>query len=297
MPWLPKMDKDDFVGKLAVEHFSAREPLERLVGFVMEDGVVPAEGAQIVIEGYPAGRITSARRSEAVGSVIGLAWLPAERARGRDALRGPGRPATARRPGQVRSLLRRRRKADALVTLLDFLSPSRCADGTTTSPLRRALEDADSAVVQDLWPHGKVEIRGDLDLVAPRPGEELVRLTPRRGFLFTGDDPADVVARLREVGVLAYDATGALAGIAIEGEQLMRRLTDLDLDALPAAGPLLSRVTGIFLRDEGERFRVYVPQELAHDVAVAVLDAAAGLANTGVDLKPDRTESKGGQAA
>ena len=80
MPWLPKMDKDDFVGMLAVEHFAEREPLERLVGFVMEDGVVPAEGAQIVIEGYPAGRITSARRSEAVGSVIGLAWLPAERA-------------------------------------------------------------------------------------------------------------------------------------------------------------------------------------------------------------------------
>jgi len=80
MPWLPKMDKDDFVGKLAVEHLADREPLERLVGFLMEDGVVPAEGAQIVIEGYPAGRITSARRSEAVGSVIGLAWLPAERA-------------------------------------------------------------------------------------------------------------------------------------------------------------------------------------------------------------------------
>jgi len=80
MSWLPKLDKDDFVGKLAVEHFAEREPLERLVGFVMEDGVVPAEGAQIVIEGYPAGRITSARRSEAVGSVIGLAWLPVERA-------------------------------------------------------------------------------------------------------------------------------------------------------------------------------------------------------------------------
>ena len=183
------------------------------------------------------------------------------------------------------------------MSLLDFLSPSRCEPGTTTSPLRRALGDAGSAVVQDLWPHGKVEIRGELDLVAPRVGEELVRLTPWRGFLFTGDDPADVVARLREVGVLAYDATGALAGIAIEGEQLMRRLTDLDLDGLPAAGPLLSRVTAIVLRDEGERFRVYVPQELAHDVALAVLDAAAGLANTGVDLKPDPTESKGGQAA
>jgi hypothetical protein len=161
--------------------------------------------------------------------------------------------------------------------MLDFLSPSRCQPGTTTSPLRRALDGADLDVVTDLWLDGKVEIRGDLDLIDPLPGEELVRLMPRRGYLFTSDDPADVVARLREVGLLAYDATGALAGMAIEGEQLMRRLTDLDLDRLPAAGPLLSRVAAIVIRDEGERFRVYVPQELAHDVGMAVLDMARGL--------------------
>jgi hypothetical protein len=163
------------------------------------------------------------------------------------------------------------------VRTLDFLSPSRCRPGTTTSPLRRALDGSDPGVVTDLWLDGKVEIRGDLDHVEALPGEELVRLTPRRGYLFTSDDPADVVARLREVGVFAYDATGALAGIAIEGEQLMRRLTDLDLDELPAAGPLLSRVPAIFIRDEGERFRVYVPQELSHDVGMAVLDVARGL--------------------
>ena len=180
------------------------------------------------------------------------------------------------------------------MTLLDFLSPSRCEPGTTTSPLRRALADADSGVVQDLWLDGKVEIRGDLAFVVPHAGEELVQLTPTRGYLFTNDDAADVVARLREVGVFAYDATGALAGIAIEGERLMRRLTDLDLDALPAAGPLLSRITAVVLRDEGERFRVYVPQELAHDVIVAVLDAAAGLPNTGVRLKPDPGPSDDG---
>ncbi|HLF68741.1 MAG TPA: 2Fe-2S iron-sulfur cluster-binding protein [Gaiellaceae bacterium] len=79
MPWLPKMDKDDFVGKFALEHFAEREERERLVGFTMEDDVVPAEGAQVVIDGYPAGRVTSARRSEAVGVVIGLAWLPPDR--------------------------------------------------------------------------------------------------------------------------------------------------------------------------------------------------------------------------
>ena len=80
MSWLPKLDKDDFVGKFAVEHFVDREERERLVGFTMEEDVVPAEGAQVVIEGRPAGRVTSARRSEAVGSVIGLAWLPPDRA-------------------------------------------------------------------------------------------------------------------------------------------------------------------------------------------------------------------------
>ncbi len=79
MSWLPKLDKDDFVGKFALEHFAQRDEKERLVSFVMEENVVPAEGAQIVVEGLPVGRVTSARRSEAVGQVIGLAWVPAER--------------------------------------------------------------------------------------------------------------------------------------------------------------------------------------------------------------------------
>jgi sarcosine oxidase, subunit alpha len=80
MSWLPKLDKDDFVGKFALEHFAQREEKERLVGFTMEENVVPAEGAQVVIEGMPSGRVTSARRSDAVGDVIGLAWVPADRA-------------------------------------------------------------------------------------------------------------------------------------------------------------------------------------------------------------------------
>ena len=66
--------------------------------------------------------------------------------------------------------------------------------------------------------------------------------------------------------------------MAIEGERLMRRLTDLDLERLPAAGPF-ARVTAVILRDDGESFRVYVAQELGHYVAEAVLDALAGLEN------------------
>jgi hypothetical protein len=164
---------------------------------------------------------------------------------------------------------------------LDFLSPSRCAEGTTASPLRRALDTASRnggrpADVTDLSLEGKLELRGDLDLVEPDEGEELVRLSARRGFLLTPNDPAEAVERFRGQGVLAYDATGSWAGLALDGERLMRRLTDLDLERLPAAGPF-ARVPAIVVRDEGERFRVYVPQELGHDAALAVLDAAAGL--------------------
>jgi hypothetical protein len=167
------------------------------------------------------------------------------------------------------------------VSVLDFLSPSRGAEGTASSPLARALQPysgngGPQPVLVDLSLDGKLELRGDLDLVDPLDGEELVRLSPRRGFLLTAHDPADAAERFREQGVLAYDATALWAGFALDGERLMRRLTDLELDRLPAAGPF-SRVPAIVLRDEGERFRVYVPQELGHDVVVAVLDAARGL--------------------
>ena len=103
MSWLPKMDKDDFVGKFALEHFAQRDEKERLVGFTMEDDVLPAEGAQIVIEGLPAGRVTSARRSEAVGQVD-RARVGADRAvAAGDACGDPGRPAAARRTHHARA--------------------------------------------------------------------------------------------------------------------------------------------------------------------------------------------------
>jgi len=159
---------------------------------------------------------------------------------------------------------------------VNFLSPSRCEPETLTSPLRRALEGADPAAVRDLSLEGVVEIRGNVDAVSPGAREELVRLSPGRGFLFTEDDPAHVADRVRTAGALAYDATGALAGIAIASEQVMRRLTDLDLDLIPTAGAF-AHVTALFRRGADGWFRVYVQQELGHYVAEAVLDALAGV--------------------
>jgi sarcosine oxidase, subunit alpha len=81
MPWIAKLDKDDFVGKWALEHVEERGFREQLVGFEMTDGVVPAEGGQIVLRGRPAGRVTSARLSPHLGRAIGMAWVRPEFAR------------------------------------------------------------------------------------------------------------------------------------------------------------------------------------------------------------------------
>jgi hypothetical protein len=163
---------------------------------------------------------------------------------------------------------------------LAFLSPTSCAEGTTTSPLRRALEAADPQHVRDLSLDGIVEVRGDVSSVKPDSGEELLRLSPRRGFLFTGADQVAVVERLRVGGALAYDATGAYAGIAIADQRVMRRLTDLDLDSIPTAGPF-AHVTALLRRGADGWFHVHVHQELGHYVAEAVLDALVGLETTG----------------
>ena len=80
MPWIVKLDKDDFVGRWAVEHVQERGVRERLVGFTLPASVLPPEGAQVVRDGRIAGRVTSARVSEQLGRTIGLAWVEPDRA-------------------------------------------------------------------------------------------------------------------------------------------------------------------------------------------------------------------------
>ncbi len=156
-----------------------------------------------------------------------------------------------------------------------FLSPARCAEGTTTSPLRRALEGADPEQVRDLSLEGIVEIRGNVDAVSAGAGEELVRLSPRRAFLFT-EDGAAAAERIRAAGARAYDATGAYAGMAIADERVLRRLCDLDFEHIPTAAPF-AHVSALYRRGPDGWIHVYVHQELGHYVAEAVLDAIAGL--------------------
>ena len=76
--WMVKQDKDDFLGLRALRDLKERGPHERLVGFTAPDEWLPPEGASVVRDDAWVGRVTSARRSAAAGSVIGLAWVPVD---------------------------------------------------------------------------------------------------------------------------------------------------------------------------------------------------------------------------
>jgi sarcosine oxidase subunit alpha len=75
--WMVKSDKPDFLGKRALVDLRDPGPGERLVGFTTDPSWVPPEGASVVHDGLWVGRVTSARRSAAVGATVGLAWVPA----------------------------------------------------------------------------------------------------------------------------------------------------------------------------------------------------------------------------
>jgi sarcosine oxidase gamma subunit len=159
--------------------------------------------------------------------------------------------------------------------LLDFLSPDRAdAEARWRSPLERGLEHAPPEIA-DLSLTGKLDVRGDLDSLDAK-GVELVRITPERGLVLCDfTKTANVRARLAD-RFLVVDLSAALAGLQLRGEALMRRLTDLDLDSLPAVGAV-AHVQAYVLRDDAETFRLFFPQEYGHYLAEVVVDAAEGL--------------------
>jgi heterotetrameric sarcosine oxidase gamma subunit len=161
---------------------------------------------------------------------------------------------------------------------LDFLSPDLAsAEAVWRSPLERALAHA-PAGIEDLSRTGVLEVRGELDGL-DAGGAEVVRLAPERALVLCPFEEAGRLrTRLAGARRRVVDLSAGWAGLRLHGEPLLRRLTDLDLEALPAAG-LVAHVHALVVRDEGDAFRLYFPQEYGHSVAEAVIDAAEGLAS------------------
>jgi len=154
------------------------------------------------------------------------------------------------------------------VSRLAFMSPDECgADVTLVSPLRHV----EATAFTDLSELGKLEVRGGTP-------EGSIPLGPDRALVVVDGDVREARDRLAADGLRIYDMTAALAAFEVEGEGLMRRLTELDLERLPAIGSIARGVPALIQRREGERFRLFVPQELGHFVAEVVEDLARGLA-------------------
>ena len=81
LPWIVKLDKDDFIGKESLARAQQRGDRNKLVGFRLSESVVPDLASLVLCDGKLGGRITSCGYSPAVGGTIGLAWVPANLAR------------------------------------------------------------------------------------------------------------------------------------------------------------------------------------------------------------------------
>jgi sarcosine oxidase gamma subunit len=159
--------------------------------------------------------------------------------------------------------------------VLDFLSPDKAApEAVWRSPLERALREAPPEIA-DVSLTGKLDVRGDVSSLKSR-ALEIVRLTPERAlvlcdFTKTGEIRAKLAERF-----FVVDMSAVLAGLRVRGETLMRRLTELDLHALPAVGAV-AHVQAYVIRDGEETFRLYFPQEYGHYLVEVVIDAAQGV--------------------
>jgi hypothetical protein len=137
------------------------------------------------------------------------------------------------------------------------------------SPLARALAGAEG--IRDLSLLPKLDVRGpigEIDVEA-----DVIPITPERALVLCDEERrAALYGRLPGTVV---DVTAALAGIEVEGEPLMRRLTDLALDRLPAAGKVAD-VPALVRRDSA-RFQFFFPQEYGDHVVATVRDAQDGV--------------------
>lgn len=71
-----KDDKTDFIGKSFLKDFKDKGIREKLVPYVLQDGVdIPDDGVAVIDKGKLSGRVTSSRYSPTLKRGIGLAWV------------------------------------------------------------------------------------------------------------------------------------------------------------------------------------------------------------------------------
>jgi aminomethyltransferase len=79
--WIVKLDKGDFIGSAALRKQAAKGVTRKLVGFEMRGRGIGRDGYEVLLDGIPAGWVTSGSPAPTLGKNIGLCYLPVEHAR------------------------------------------------------------------------------------------------------------------------------------------------------------------------------------------------------------------------
>lgn len=78
--WIVKFDKGDFIGRDALSKQKQNGVARKLVGFEMRGRGIGRDGYEVLLDGKPAGWVTSGSPSPTLNKNIGLCYLPAEAA-------------------------------------------------------------------------------------------------------------------------------------------------------------------------------------------------------------------------
>ncbi len=79
--WIVKMDKGDFIGRDALVRQREKGVTRALAGFEMRGRGIARDGYEVLIDGSPAGWVTSGSPAPTLNRNIGLCLIPAHRAR------------------------------------------------------------------------------------------------------------------------------------------------------------------------------------------------------------------------
>lgn len=80
LAWIVKMDKGDFVGRAALENALSTRISRKLAGFEMLGRGIGRDGYPVLVDGKPAGWVSSGGPSPTLNKNIGLCYLPAHKA-------------------------------------------------------------------------------------------------------------------------------------------------------------------------------------------------------------------------
>jgi aminomethyltransferase len=78
--WIVKLDKGDFLGRARLERQAAEGVRRKLAGFEMIGREIARDGYAVLVNGKPAGWVTSGAPSPTLAKNIGMAYLPAANA-------------------------------------------------------------------------------------------------------------------------------------------------------------------------------------------------------------------------